>query len=423
MPVKSYQNLVSLAEEKLASTFKEIDEIALLNQKKVLDALRRHRLSAEFFAEKTGYGIDDYGRQVLDQVFAEIQGASHAAVRMQMVSGTHALACALLGNLKAFDRLLVLTGAPYDTMAKVLGLAGNESGSLKELAVEYEEVDLIPLLDESALLRQRLTELLKKTTKVAYIQKSCGYSIERPTLLNEDIAKISRLVHELSPETIVIVDNCYGEYVEEQEPVACGADLVAGSLIKNPGAGLAISGGYLAGKETFVHNALNRLTAPGVGGHLGLTFNQNRLLFQGMFLAPAVVANAVKGAHLFAQVFSELGFAVNPLPGKRRGDIIQSITFGNRERLINFLAALQHFSPVDAHVRPEPANMPGYEDQVVMAGGSFIEGSTIELSADGPLRPPFAAFVQGGLTYLHIKLALCGILELSGTDDYRFISG
>ncbi|MBY0357819.1 MAG: methionine gamma-lyase family protein [Candidatus Obscuribacterales bacterium] len=417
----STSNLVEIAEEKLAPVFKEIDEIALLNQKKVLDSFRKHRVSPELFAEKTGYGIDDYGREVIDAIFAEIQGAQSAAVRMQMVSGTHALACGLLGNLNAGDELLVVTGTPYDTMMKVLGLTGSEAGSLAQLGVIYREINLIPELDKPDQLRSSLAAALNKNTRMVYIQKSCGYSIERPTILNKDVRILADLVHELNSATIVMVDNCYGEYVEELEPVACGADLVAGSLIKNPGAGLAVAGGYLAGKQRAVDNALNRLTAPGIGGHLGHSFNQNRLLYQGMFMAPSIVAGAVKGAHLFAQVFTELGFEVNPAPGKLRGDIIQAIKFGNPERLVNFLAALQQFSPVDAHVRPEPANMPGYEDQVIMAGGSFIEGSTIELSGDGPLRPPFVAFVQGGLTYLHIKLALLGILELASSGDYRFI--
>lgn len=420
MPVTLSPELVSFAEKELSSAFEAIDEIALRNQKKVLDAFRRHKLSAEFFAEKTGYGLDDYGREALDAVFAEIQGAETAAVRMQLVSGTHALACALFGNLVPHERMLVLTGRPYDTMSKVIGLSGDEPGSLKALAVEYVEADLIPLLGDSVALKKNLAELLQKKTKIAYIQKSCGYSIERPTLLNKDIALLAKLVHELSPGTIVMVDNCYGEYVEELEPAACGADLIAGSLIKNPGGGLAIGGGYMAGKTAYVEAALNRMTAPGIGGHLGLNFNQNRLLFQGMFLAPSTVASAVKGAHLFARVFAELGFEVKPLPGQLRGDIIQAIKFGNPEFLVDFLRALQRYSPVDAHVSPEPAEMPGYEDKVVMAGGTFIEGSTIELSGDGPLRPPYVAFVQGGLTYLHVKLALSGLLEPAVSGDYRF---
>lgn len=417
------EKVIAHAERELQPIFAGIDEIALINQKRVLDAFRKHRLSPEYFAERTGYGMDDAARDVLDGVFADIFSAEAAAVRMQMVSGTHALACALFGNLSSGDRVVSLTGHPYDTMEKVIGLKGNEPGSLLSMGITFTQEDLIPLLNDAALLTKRITAAVQAPCRMAYIQKSCGYSTERPTLKNTDIALMVRLVKAANPNCIVMVDNCYGEFVEESEPVAHGVDIVAGSLIKNPGGGLAISGGYLAGGRPFVNAALNRLTAPGVGGHLGLMFNQNRLLFQGLFLAPTVVASAVKGAHLFARVFAELGFDVYPSWSDRRGDIIQAIKFGERRPLVNFLKALQHFSPVDAHVQPEPAEMPGYEDHVVMAGGSFIEGSTIELSGDGPLRPPYAAFVQGGLTFAHVKIALAGVLELGRSEEYRFLPG
>lgn len=415
--------LLAHAERELQPIFAQIDEVALVNQKRVLDAFRSHRLSPEYFAERTGYGMDDAAREVMDNVFADVFSAQAAAVRMQMVSGTHALACALFGNLSSGDRVVSLTGHPYDTMEKVIGLKGNEPGSLLSMGIAFTQEDLIPLLTDETALASRVTHAVSAPCRMAYIQKSCGYSTERRTLKNEDIALLCRLVKSANPECIILVDNCYGEFVEESEPIAHGADLVAGSLIKNPGGGLAISGGYLAGGRPFVNAALNRLTAPGIGGHLGLTFNQNRLLFQGLFLAPTVVASAVKGAHLFARVFGELGFEVFPSWSTSRGDIIQAIKFGERRPLVNFLKALQHFSPVDAHVKPEPAEMPGYEDPVVMAGGSFIEGSTIELSGDGPLRPPYAAFVQGGLTFAHVKIALAGVLELGRSEEYRFIPG
>ncbi len=421
--IKSADQLISEAEFDLRDHFIRIDEIALANQRRVLNSFRANRLSPEYFAERTGYGMDDSARDVLDNVCAEVFGGAAAAVRMQMVSGTHALACALFGNLKGGDRMLSLTGHPYDTMEKVIGLKGNEPGSLLDMGVKYDQIDLIALIDDESALRQKMEESGVASARMAYIQKSCGYSTERRTLRNEDIGVISRLVKQANKDCVVLVDNCYGEYVESSEPLSHGADLVAGSLIKNPGGGLAITGGYVCGGKKFVDGALNRLTAPGIGGHLGLTFNQNRLLFQGMFLAPAVVANAVKGAHLFARVFSELGFEVFPCWNERRGDIIQAIKFGEPGALVNFLKAIQNFSPVDAHVRPEPADMPGYQDKVVMAGGTFIEGSTIELSADGPLRPPYAAFVQGGLTYLHVRLALEGALELGRSEEYRFIPG
>jgi cystathionine beta-lyase family protein involved in aluminum resistance len=306
-------------------------------------------------------------------------------------------------------------------MEKVIGISGDESGSLKDLKVQYKEADLIPLLNNETAMREELTKLLAPPCRIAYIQKSCGYSMTRPTLLNSDIAKMTKLIRQISPDLLIMVDNCYGELVELEEPLAVGADMIAGSFIKNPGGGLAISGGSFAGKTRYVNAALNRLTAPGIGGHLGLSFNQNRLLLQGMFLAPQAVANAVKGAELFAHVFSQLGFEVNPQPGSVRGDIIQAIKFGNRQKLVNFLNALQYFSPVDAHVKPEPAEMPGYEDEVVMAGGTFVEGSTIELSGDGPLRDPYVAYVQGGLTYMHVKLALDGLLELGTSAPYQFL--
>lgn len=413
--------LVATAEADLRACFNDIDEIALMNQKKVLDAFRRHKLSPEFFAERTGYGMDDYSRDVLDETFADIYGAESAAVRMQMVSGTHALACLLFGNLKAGDRLTILTGHPYDTMEKVIGIAGSESGSLKDIGVNYTEADLIPFIADDDKLLAELRLVLSADTKIAYIQKSRGYSMLRPTLLNSEIAKLCKAIRQVKSDAIIMVDNCYGELVESEEPLTVGADMIAGSFIKNPGGGLAICGGYFAGKKSCVDAALNRLTAPGIGGHLGLSYNQNRLLFQGIFLAPQAVANALKGAHLFAHVFSSLGFEVSPEPGNKRGDIIQAIKFSNREKLLNFMNSLQNFSPVDAHVKPEPADMPGYGDQVIMAGGTFIEGSTIELSGDGPLRPPFVAYVQGGLTYMHVKLALLGLLDQASSGENTFL--
>ncbi|MBX9686689.1 MAG: methionine gamma-lyase family protein, partial [Candidatus Obscuribacterales bacterium] len=339
----------------------------------------------------------------------------------QVVSGTHALACLLCGNLKAGQRLAVLTGRPYDTMEKVIALKGDEPGSLKKLGVAYSQTDLIPLLSDERLLFSELQKILQDDLGLAYIQKSCGYSIERPTLRNSEIAKIIKMIKELKPNLPVMVDNCYGEMVETEEPLSYGADMIAGSLIKNPGGGLAIGGGYFAGKSRYVDAALNRLTAPGIGGHLGLSFNQNRLLLQGIFLSPQAVSNALKGANLFAYVFHLLGFEVYPKASARRGDIIQAIKFKDRQKLVNFLNGLQQFSPVDSHLQPEPADMPGYEDQVVMSGGSFIEGSTIELSGDGPLREPYVAYVQGGLTYMHVKLALLGLLEQASGGRNRFV--
>ncbi len=431
---KATRDLVRQAEKSLADQFDFVDETALHNQRKVLDAFRNHKVTEEHFAEHTGYGIDDAGREALDSVFAEVFAAAGAAVRMQVVSGTHALALCLYGCLKPGDRLVSITGAPYDTLQQVIGIAGDGRGSLKELGVTYAEVDLDPVLlnvsgyhasgidaQVAAAKVLEFQKLLEAPTRLVTIQKSCGYSFDRRTLSNDEIGKMIALVRAKNPDVLVMVDNCYGEFVEATEPTSHGADIIAGSLIKNPGGGLAISGGYIAGREDLIESALFRLTAPGIGGHQGVSFNQNRLLFQGLFLAPSVVASAVKGAMLSALVFSDLGMEVKPAPTERRFDIIQAIRFGDRRKLVNFCRAIQYFSPVNAHVSPEPAEMPGYEDQVVMAGGTFVEGSTIELSADGPLREPYAAFLQGGLTYLHIKCMLEGAITRSRSGELPFV--
>ncbi|MDX1987164.1 MAG: methionine gamma-lyase family protein [Candidatus Obscuribacter sp.] len=398
-------------EKELFESFQEVDRIALLNQERVLKAFAANKLTEEFFAEHTGYGIDDCGREAMDAIFADVFECEAAAVRMQMVSGTHAIACALFGNLAPGDKLVVLTGKPYDTLNQVIGASAHSHGSLVHLGVKYEELDLTNLLDTASdgEIRARLAAVAP--ARLYHIQKSRGYSTERPTLSNQAIRRLASLVKEVDAGANVFVDNCYGEFVEEHEPVALGADLMAGSLIKNPGGGLALTGGYVAGKKTLVENALIRLTAPGIGGHLGVTFNQNRLVFQGLFLAPSVVSGAVKGAMLAASCLKRLGLKVDPSPLSRRFDIIQAIEFGDRQRLINFCRALQSYSPVNAHVAPEPSGMPGYDDEVIMAGGSFVEGATIELSADGPLREPYAAYLQGGLSYLHVKTALLGALN------------
>lgn len=409
-----FQNLIEQAEGELKEAFARMDRIALVNQKRVLDSYREHQVTEEYFAERTGYGIDDIGREMIDKVFASVLQAEAAAVRVQMVSGTHAIACALFGNLEPGDTLVVLTGKPYDTLEEVIGAGGTKQepvrGSLTALGVKYKELALDPTLSVEELSKQIKAAA---PAKLYHIQKSRGYSMSRQTLSNKDIAKYIAAIKAVDAKASTFVDNCYGEFVEEQEPTAIGADLIAGSLIKNPGGGMAITGGYVAGRKDMVEGALLRLTAPGIGGHLGITFNQNRPILQGLFLAPSVVSQAVKGAMLVASVFEKLGMIVHPAPAADRYDIIQAVEFGNRERLINFCRALQSFSPVNAHVSPEPSSMPGYADQVVMAGGTFVEGATIELSADGPLRPPFAVYLQGGLSYLHVKCALLGSLNLS----------
>lgn len=409
------EQLIQSAEEDLAGEFKFVEAVAMINQRRVIDAFRTHRLCDEHFVEKTGYGRDDPAREAIDNIFATVFQAEAAAVRMQMVSGTHALACALFGNLRPGQRLACLTGSPYDTLEEVIGIAGHSHGSLLSLGVQYVQGQVQPLLDRPADLAETLIPLVSPPTAMVYIQKSCGYSFGRKALYNAEIATISKAVKAMNKDCLILVDNCYGEFVEPDEPISAGADLIAGSLIKNPGGGLAPTGGYVAGKRELVESALDRLTSPGIGGHLGLTHNQNRCVLQGLFQAPSVVAQAVKGAMLSAHLFSNAGFRVSPGPRERRADIIQAIELGSAERLIAFCRAIQQFSPVNSHVSPEPADMPGYQHKVVMAGGTFIEGATLELSADGPLREPYAVFLQGGLTYLHVKYVLEGVLRLMNT--------
>lgn len=420
------RELVERSEKRLEAIFQTIDRTAIARQRKVLDAFREKRVTEEFFADKTGYAIDDAGRQVLDEIMARLCGCEAAAIRMQFVSGTHALACAILGNTNAGDKVVILTGMPYDSLQPVFGITDDEPGSLKKLGAFYEIIDLGPILTTDTInsdcLQQALAAEIEKSApaKIYFIQKSRGYSMERKTYSNAEIKSMVEAVRSVDKDALIIVDNCYGEFVEESEPASLGIDLMAGSMIKNPGGGLAIAGGYLAGTRAAVDAALNRLTAPGVGGHMGHSYNQNRLIFQGLFMAPSVVASALKGAALIASVFEELGLKVGPESLEPRHDIIQSVELGSREALINFCRALQRFSPVNAHVDPEPAEMPGYQDQVIMAGGTFVEGSTIEFSADGPLRPPFAAYIQGGLSYIHVKCALEGALSLSLTGELPF---
>ncbi len=408
------------AEKSLAKQFEMMDAIAEQNHRRVLKSLQQHKLTEEHFAERTGYGHDDAGREAMDAIFADALQAEAALVRLHFVSGTHAIACALFGNLRHGDRMVALTGKPYDTMLKVIGISSPEPGTLRGQGVVYEQCDELFDLPDGEL-RQKVAALVKAPCKVAYIQKSRGYSSERQTLSNKEIGRFAAAVKSANKDCLVIVDNCYGEFVEASEPTAHGADLIAGSLIKNPGGGLAICGGYIAGRAQAVEGAVNRLTAPGIGSHLGLTFNQNRLIFQGLFMAPNVVAESVKGAMLVAQTLQELGTEVYPAPDEPRYDIIQAIHFKSESKLINFCRALQRCSPVNAHVSPEPSAMPGYPDPVVMAGGTFVEGATIELSADGPLRPPFTGFFQGGLSYLHVKCVLEDLLELSLSGVFPFL--
>ncbi|MBD2538807.1 methionine gamma-lyase family protein [Coleofasciculus sp. FACHB-SPT36] len=407
--MNSFQQLQE-AEKVLFPIFSAIDATVKQNLKRVLEAFRHHRVGAHHFAGVTGYGHDDLGRQTLDRVFADVMGAEAAAVRVQFVSGTHAIACALFGVLRPGDEMLAVVGAPYDTLEEVIGLRGQGQGSLLDFGVSYKE---LALTEEGIIDWQALATGVSDRTRLVLIQRSCGYSW-RPSLSITDIEKIVFLVKQQNPNTVCFVDNCYGEFIEEQEPTAIGADLMAGSLIKNPGGTIVTAGGYVAGRADLVEAAACRLTAPGIGSSGGASFDQHRLMFQGLFLAPQMVGEAMKGNHLTAYVFDRLGYAVNPLPMAPRRDVIQAIKLGSREKMIAFCRAIQQHSPIDSYVDPIPGDMPGYESQLVMAGGTFIEGSTSELSSDGPLREPYVVFSQGGTHWTHVAIALEAAIEAVG---------
>ncbi len=395
--------LKTKALEQARPLFAAVDDISEQNTAKVLKAFRNHQVSEYLFRTTTGYGYGDSGRERLEAVWAELCGAEKALVRTQFVSGTHALACVLLGILRPGDELLAVTGAPYDTMQTVIGQTVDTPCSLKECGITYQE---IPMTQDGVDMAA-IAGYLNDNTKVALIQRSRGYSLRKPLTIAE-IKTVCAEIKKHKPECICFVDNCYGEFVDILEPTAVGADIMAGSLIKNPGGGIAPCGGYVAGKAELVDMASYRLTAPGLGGELGASLADSRLLYQGLFLAPHVVAQAIKGAIFASVLFTLLGYKTLPQPNELRSDIIQAIELGSPEKMIAFCQGLQQYSPVDAHVKPIPGPMPGYTDQVIMAGGTFIQGSSIELSADGPLRPPYIVYLQGGLTFEHAMLGILG---------------
>ena len=404
-------DILQEAENALFPIFSGIDAQVKQNLQRVLNAFRNHRVGVHHFSSVSGYGHDDLGRETLDRVFADIMGAESAAVRVQFVSGTHAIASALFGVLRPGDEMLAVAGAPYDTLEEVIGLRGQNQGSLKEFGISYRE---LPLTEEGTVDWQHLSHSVGNSTRLVLIQRSCGYSW-RASLSIADIEKIVHLVKKQNPNTICFVDNCYGEFIEDKEPPAVGADLIAGSLIKNPGGTIVTAGGYVAGKADLVEAAACRLTAPGIGSSGGATFDQNRLLFQGLFLAPQMVGEAMKGNHLTAYVFDKLGYPVNPLPTAPRRDVIQAIKLGSKEKILAFCRSVQQYSPVGSYLDPIPAEMPGYESELVMAGGTFIDGSTSEFSADGPLRSPYIVFCQGGTHWTHVALALEAAIAAVGT--------
>lgn len=398
------------AEQTLLEIFSGIDAQVKHNLKRVLDAFRHQRVGAHHFAGVSGYGHDDLGRETLDQVFAQVMGAEAAVVRVQFVSGTHAIACALYGVLRPGDEMLAVVGSPYDTLEEVIGLRGQGQGSLLDFGIKYRQLELT---DQGKIDWQKLSTSITDNTRLVLIQRSCGYSW-RPSLSIADIEKIVYIVKQQNPHTVCFVDNCYGEFIETKEPTHVGADLIAGSLIKNPGGTVVSAGGYIAGRADLVEAAACRLTAPGIGSKGGATFDQNRLLFQGLFLAPQMVGEAMKGTYLTGYVFDKLGYPVNPPPLAPRGDVIQAIKLGSAEKLIAFCKAIQQHSPIGSYLNPIPDDMPGYESQVVMAGGTFIEGSTLELSADGPLREPYVVYCQGGTHWTHVSIALQAAIEAVG---------
>lgn len=399
------------AQQALLQIFSGIDAQVKQNVQRVLNAFRHQRVGAHHFTGVSGYGHDDLGRETLDKVFAQVVGAEAAAVRVQFVSGTHAIACALFGVLRPGDEMLAVVGAPYDTLEEVIGLRGQGQGSLIEFDIRYRQLDLTP---EGTINWQALSHAVEEKTRLVLIQRSCGYSW-RPSLSIAEIEKIIHLVKQQNPNTICFVDNCYGEFIETQEPTHVGADLIAGSLIKNPGGTIVTAGGYVAGRADLVEAAACRLTAPGIGSYGGATFDQNRLLFQGLFLAPQMVGEAMKGTHLTGYVFDKLGYPVNPAPFAKRRDVIQAIKLGSAQKLIAFCRAIQQNSPIGSYLDPIPDEMPGYESKVVMAGGTFIEGSTSEFSADGPLREPYVVYCQGGTHWTHVAIALEAAIEAVGS--------
>lgn len=410
----NYQQIEEEALAAVALQSKKLEEAALFNTEKVVTAFRNNMVSDFYLKPTTGYAYSDVGRDKLDLIYAEIFKTEAALVRSQFVSGTHALAVALLGNLRAGDELIAVTGTPYDTMQTIIGYPEKTEGSLVDLGIEYKE---IPMTGDHVNL-DAVKKAVTAKTKMIHIQRSCGYSSMRKTIDVAEIGRICKAAKEANPNVICFVDNCYGEFIEKQEPTEVGADLMAGSLIKNLGGGFAPTGGYIVGRQDLVEKASYRLTAPGLGGEMGATLGDTaREFYQGLFMAPHIVLQAVKTSIFAASVFKSLGYAVKPQPEDPRSDIIQAITLETRKRLCDFCVAIQSNSPVDAHVEPVPSPLPGYQDEIIMAAGTFVQGASIELSADGPCREPFNVFFQGGLTFEHGRLAIMAAAKRVGSRN------
>lgn len=400
-------NYVLAKEDKIKSKFEQIDEIKEYNQYKVIAAMQKARLNATHFGWTTGYGYDDVGRDKVEEIYSYVFNTEDALVRPTIVSGTHAITLTISGILRPSEELMSITGSPYDTLQKVIGTKGDARGSLKDYGILYKE---IPFADNGRIDLDNVIKNITEKTKLILIQRSTGYS-DRKAITIDEIKEAVEVIKNYNRDIIIMVDNCYGEFLDTIEPTDVGVDIIAGSLIKNPGGGLALTGGYIAGKKELIELVANRSTAPGIGKECGLTFGTTRGTLHGFFLAPHVVAEALKGALLTAIVYKELGFKVIPDVDDVRSDIIQGVQFNNKDSLVKFCQAIQSASPVDSYVSPQPWAMPGYEDEVIMAAGGFIQGSSIELSADAPIREPYIAYFQGGLTYEHCKLGVIKTLD------------
>jgi len=398
--------IVKKVEEKIRHVHEKIDRKVEANQFRVLKSFQKYKVSDSHFIPSTGYGYDDIGRDTLEEIYADVLGGESALVRPQIISGTHAISIALFGVLRPKDELIYITGKPYDTLEEIVGIRGSGIGSLKEFQIDYQTIDLKNEKVDYDAVKKAITS----KTKMIGIQRSKGYAT-RPSFTISDIKEMIDFVKSIKDDVIVFVDNCYGEFVEELEPCHVGADLIAGSLIKNPGGGLAKTGGYIVGKKELVEACSYRMTSPGIGSEAGASLYSLQEMYQGFFLAPHVVGQALKGAVFTSALLEEIGLSTDPHWEVERTDLIQSVQFDDKEMMVAFCQAIQFASPVNSHVTPYPSYMPGYEDDVIMAAGTFVQGSSIELSADGPIRPPYVAYVQGGLTYEHVKIAICTALD------------
>ncbi len=406
---KEILELSKIVENEIQPQIKKIEKIKEINSLKVLSAFQECRLSEMHLHSSTGYGIDEIGRNKIEEIYANIFKTEDALVRAQLISGTHALAVTLFGILRPGDTMLSISGAPYDTLQTIIGINKEKSkSSLKEFGIKYEQIDLVEDEFDTEKIKERVS---KNNIKLIEIQRSKGYST-RKSLTIEKIEKIIKEIRKVNKQVIIMVDNCYGEFVEEKEPTEVGADIVVGSLMKNLGAGIATSGAYIAGKKELIELCAERLSAPGVGKEIGPSLNQNTAFIKGLFFAPSVVASSVKTAIFASRMLEKLGYNVNPKYDEPRADIVQTVELGNAENLIKFCQGIQMGSPIDSHVIPEPSEMAGYDDEVIMAAGTFTEGSTIELSCDGPIREPYTAYLQGGLTYEYGKLGIMKALSV-----------